>query len=149
MQGLCCMVAGGRLRVAPCARGHEIQHPVRCLLRTFSPFPTRTAQAPYHLLEHGTRRLPDLLRSSAKAQAAAAAAAAGGGGGGGKEQWARHRSDMNALVLEVSDALGEVGDADGLEGLVVWVRSNSAKLSGVREMRAPWLLARAMQVWHA
>ena len=148
---------------------------MRCLLRTFSPFPTRTAQAPYHLLEdihlggahtyinictaqapyhlleHGTRRLPDLLRSSAKAQAAAAAAAAaaGGGGGGGKEQWARHRSDMNALVLEVSDALGEVGDADGLEGLVVWVRSNSAKLSGVREMRAPWLLARAMQVWHA
>ena len=56
---------------------------------------------------------------------------------------------MNTLVLEVSDALGEVGDADGLEGLVVWVRSNSAKLSGVREMRAPWILARAMQVWHA
>ena len=56
---------------------------------------------------------------------------------------------MNALVLEVSDALGEVGDADGLEGLVVWVRSNAAKLSGVREMRAPWILARAMQVWHA
>jgi hypothetical protein len=53
--------------------------------------------APHAILEHALRRLPDLMRSGAKAQAAGLA---------GKEQALRVRADINALALQVCLVLG-------------------------------------------
>lgn len=73
------------------------------------------------MLEHATRRLPDLVKSLVKSSKSASTT--GGGVNGGDPLSSKARTEFDQLVITACEAMLEMGDADSIDGFAAWAKS--------------------------
>jgi hypothetical protein len=73
------------------------------------------------VLEHATRRLPDLVKSLVKSSKSASATG-GGVSGGGDPLSSKARTEFDQLVITACEAMLEMGDADSIDGFAAWAK---------------------------
>ncbi len=67
------------------------------------------AGSPFHLIEHATKRLPELCKQVAKSMK-------------GGEVDLKLRGELDSLVLSLCEAMRELRDADAIDGFASWAK---------------------------